>query len=479
MDKRNWKIVYTDYSGMEKKAVELLSAEMGAHILRDKGVYTIHVLPCVQLEQAALDSNAVIIGLYEENALIRKYISPSEVPEDGYVVKVMDDPENPERNLVLITAKSECGLFYGAVDLVDDYFALAAPLHGSVKLADELFLEPWPDYFHASAPAVKTRSVFTWGHPINDYRDYIENMARLKLNQLIIWNDFLPLNAKDIVDYAHEYGIAVIWGFAWGWLSGGCQIDISKLDEIAENVIQTYETQYSSACGDGIYFQSFTERKDADINGRNIAQTVTEFVNAIAGRILEKHSGLSIQFGLHATSVKDHLEYIAKVDPRVEIMWEDCGCFPYGYHPQIRPDESYADAESFTDRILALREQGSTSMLFKGFMTLDWNKGRFVHQVGPYVLGMAHRRLKDHDIEMLKPVWRNYQAGWLENGKYAYDMAKRIHETGKPVTLGMAAQFAGGIWLPEALCAEIFWSCDRPYEEILGKVLRRRSVDIV
>ena len=118
-------------------------------------------------------------------------------------------------------------------------------------------------------------------------------------------------------------------------------------------------------------------------------------------------------------------------------------------------------------------------MLFKGFMTLDWNKGRFVHQVGPYVLGMAHRRLKDHDIEMLKPAWRNYQAGWLENGKYAYDMAKHIHETGKPVTLGMAAQFAGGIWLPEALCAEIFWSCDRPYEEILGKVLRRRSVDIV
>ena len=142
MDKRNWKIIYTDYSGMEKKAVELLSAEMGAHILRDKGVYTIHVLPCVQLEQAVPDSNAVVIGLYEENALIRKYIAPGEVPEDGYAVKVMDDPENPERKLVLITAKSKCGLFYGAVDLVDDYFALAAPLHGSVKLADELFLEP-------------------------------------------------------------------------------------------------------------------------------------------------------------------------------------------------------------------------------------------------------------------------------------------------------------------------------------------------
>lgn len=80
MNKRNWKIVYTNYTGMERKAVELLSAEMGAHILRDQGVYTIHVLPCQQVETAVIDTNAVVIGLYNENALIHKYIKESDIP---------------------------------------------------------------------------------------------------------------------------------------------------------------------------------------------------------------------------------------------------------------------------------------------------------------------------------------------------------------------------------------------------------------
>ena len=57
-------------------------------------------------------------------------------------------------------------------------------------------------YFYSEVPDHKRRSIFTWGHPINDYRNYIENMARLKLNQLIIWNDFVPINAKEIIDYA-------------------------------------------------------------------------------------------------------------------------------------------------------------------------------------------------------------------------------------------------------------------------------------
>jgi hypothetical protein len=42
----------------------------------------------------------------------------------------------------------------------------------------------------------------------------------LKLNQLIIWNDYMPLNVEEIIDYAHSYGIEVIFGYAWGWKPG-------------------------------------------------------------------------------------------------------------------------------------------------------------------------------------------------------------------------------------------------------------------
>ena len=59
-------------------------------------------------------------------------------------------------------------------------------------------------------------------------------------------------------------------------------------------------------------------------------------------------------------------------------------------------------------------------------------------------------------------------------------MAQHIFEYGnKVVTLGMAAQLAGGIWLPAALCAQILWECDKPYNEIFQKVTKRTSVDIV
>lgn len=463
---------------MEKKAVELIYKEMGALILRDQGQYTIHVLECEKAETAIIDKNSVVIGLYNENLIIQRYIERTEIKEDGYVVKVIDNPEMEGLKLVLITANDPAALFYGAVDFVDDYFVKAAPQHGGLHIADEIFEGNLINYYNSSAPVIKTRSVFTWGHPINDYRDYIENMARLKLNQLIIWNDYVPLNAKDVVNYAHEFGIDVIWGFAWGWSRKCANIDISSLDNLAEKIIKTFEEQYRDLGGDGIYFQSFTELQTDKIGDKLIAEVVTDFVNTVSGKLLDRYPDLFIQFGLHASSVKDHLEFISKVDERIEIMWEDCGSFPYGYHPIVNDEKEFEKTVEFTDKILTLRDNGLVGMLFKGFMTLDWS--RFVHQKGPFVLGGSSPRVIQHDIEMLKPIWRRLQSGWLQNGEYAYKMAQHIFEHGnKKVTIGMAGQFAGGTWFPEALCAQILWECDKPYAEIFNKVSKRRSVDIV
>ena len=479
MQKRNWKIVYSSYFGLQKKAIELIYKEMGACILRDKGRYTIHVLACEKADTVVIDKNAVVIGLYSENKIIQKYINADEIKTDGYVVKVMANPENDDLKLVLITANDPAALFYGAVDFVDDYFGIAAPKHGSVTLVDEIFDNKLPNYYISAAPAIKTRSIFTWGHPINDYRNYIENMARLKLNQLIIWNDFVPLNADEIVDYAHEYGIKVIWGFAWGWSRKCQEFDLDKTDELADSIFKTYCENYKDLAGDGIYFQSFTEVYADKIGDKLIAEAVVDLVNNVACKILEENPGLSIQFGLHAMSVKEKMEYIAKTDKRVEIMWEDCGTFPYHYDPEIKDMEEYRNTLEFTDKMLSLRNNGKVSMLFKGFMTLDWEGDRFVHQTGPFILGDAKDSLVEHDKQMLTPIWRHYQAGWLTSGKYAYDVARRIYNNRSDVTIGMAGQFAGGIWLPEALCAQILFECHKPYEEILAKVLKRRSVDIV
>ena len=79
MDKRNWKIIYTNYSGMEKKAVEFLSAEVGKYILRDTGIYTLYVLACERLG-AKIDKNVIIVGNYNENEEIKKHIRKEDVP---------------------------------------------------------------------------------------------------------------------------------------------------------------------------------------------------------------------------------------------------------------------------------------------------------------------------------------------------------------------------------------------------------------
>ena len=70
--KRNWKIVYSNYSGAEKKAIEFLTREVGGLILRDSGVYTIHVLACEHANCTEINKNVIVIGTYSENEIIRK-----------------------------------------------------------------------------------------------------------------------------------------------------------------------------------------------------------------------------------------------------------------------------------------------------------------------------------------------------------------------------------------------------------------------
>lgn len=477
IDKKNWKIVYSNYTGTEKKAIELVNREMGSYILRDAGIYTIHVLPCEHESCAVLDTNCVIIGKYGDNKLLQKYISSDEIPKNGYFVKVMQNPENPDLTLALITANDPVNVFYGAVDFVDDYFVQAVPMTGVLHRVHETFSEKLPDYQSASAPKFKTRNIFTWGHPINDYRKYIDSIARLKFNQLIIWNDFIPMNATDVIDYAHEYGISVIWGFAWGWSTKCDNIDLDSLKQLTNDIIDKFETEYAPHNVDGIYFQSFTELSTDKIGDKLIAEVVTDFVNDTAAKLHAKYPKLFIQFGLHATSVKDHLEFIAKVDPSVEIIWEDCGSFPYAYVPEVDDIAEYKNTENFTEQILALRHSGTSGLLFKGLMTLDWD--RFSHQKGKYILGEASDITIKHDLDLLIPMWRHLQSEWYKNGHYALSMAQLIAQNCPTASIGVAAQLAGGIWFPEALCAQMFWNPDENFSDISEKVSKRRCVNMV
>ena len=479
MKQTDWKIIYSNYDGVLGAAVRLLSKEAGALLIRESSVYRIYVLPC-EGEGCEVSKNAFFVGLYNESAAIRSFVSPEEVPKDGFLVKVIKNPEDGEGRFVILTAHSEQELFYSVVSFLDDYIPKYAPKHGSNRMPELIFDSPLPECSYTESPDFGRRSIFTWGHSINNYREYIANMARLKFNELILWNDYVPLNIKEVIDFAHSYGIKVNLGYSWGWIDGCSKVtDISdaRLSELKESIVAEYENNYSGTGCDGIYFQSFTERPDDYIGGRLIAEGVTSLVNMVSTELLRKYPSLKLQFGLHASSVSKHLDEIAKVDPRVEILWEDCGEFPYHYNSYVTSEEKFERTLELTEKILELRGGVGVGLVFKGVMMLDWTK--FINQQGPYVMGENSPEIAAHDRRLRANAWREYSADWMKNGSRAQQMLKFIkeHKSGD-VGMCLAGTFDGGIYLPEAICAELFRSCDGDYSEILSKVARRPSITV-
>ena len=64
MKQTTWKIIYHNYQGLEKKAVDFLSKEAGRYLIRENDLYRIYVLPCEKVG-AKIEENAFIVGLFE------------------------------------------------------------------------------------------------------------------------------------------------------------------------------------------------------------------------------------------------------------------------------------------------------------------------------------------------------------------------------------------------------------------------------
>lgn len=276
--------------------------------------------------------------------------------------------------------------------------------------------------------------IWTWGHVIYDYKGFFNNMKKLGMNSVIIWNDIVPINATEVLNFAHSLGIKVIWGFAWGWVDG-CTDNVKCIDRettqrLCDDVVNTFKEEYADISPDGIYFQSFTELGTDEIGGICIAEAVTDFVNRTAAKIYEISPNIEILFGLHATSVKNHLDCIKKTDPRIRIIWEDCGAFPFAYDP-LKTDD-FEETKEFVDTALSLRgEDEKSGFIIKGMTTLDWSK--FEYHAEPYYIG-------EKDIEFIKnrliekqKAWEKFTDGWEKNSSFCREIINRI-KSAKPDT---------------------------------------------
>ena len=487
-------VLITDhYQGLTKKGVNLLAGTLSTQ-------FGYAVLPVLTYENASeqilSESTVIAVGCIATHPILAKYAARGiiTVPKahEGYAIHVGKDADDREKSVILIAGADEAGVLYGCADFCHKYLARLGGEGYIFKTAhfDNIFSERGLIPFSLStAPKIPTRAIWTWGHMIYDYRGFFDHMARLRLNEAVIWNDCCPINAEEIVAYAHSLGIKIVWGYAWGWdqsrrlAATVAESNEETLSRIKNKAIEVYETQYAGI-GDGIYFQSFTEIEEESVNGKSVADLVVRLVNDTAAELLSRHPDLHIQFGLHATSVKTKTDVIAKTDPRVYIVWEDCGAFPYSYRSDDRGHMQYAyrndfttsfeETLSLTEKLVTLRgEDERFGAVLKGLVCLDWE--RFEHFSKPYVMGEYPKEFIRQRTSLKAPLWKNVTAGWLRNAELARKTVSLVAQKGDAPILEMLVEdgiFENEIPFPVALLAEMLWDPDRDTDAMLEEVAK-------
>ena len=468
------------YEGITKNAVNLLAGAINAKL----GYAVLPVMTYEKMEAGLEESHTLLaVGCADTHPILKKYASLGtiSVPKtaEGYAVYVGKDPENEEHEIALIAGHDESGVLYGCSDFIGRYLGALGNSGYQFETAhfDRILERDLLPYKVSEAPKIPTRAIWTWGHMIYDYREFFENMARLRLNEAVIWNDRCPINAPDIVSYAHSLGIKIVWGFAWGWDQSRkleetvAQSNDEKLRGIKEGVLATFEKEYKGN-GDGIYFQSFTELNTDSVNGKSVADLVVRLVNDTASELLSRYPDLHIQFGLHATSVKTKTDIIKKTDPRIYIVWEDCGAFPYSYRSDVT--EGFDETLALTKKLVTLRgKEERFGAVLKGLVCLDWE--RFEHFSHSYVMGEHPRAFITRRTEEKRALWQSVAAGWLRNADLARQTVAAIAEADNAPIVEMLVEdgcFEGKIPYPVALLADILWNAEEDIRIATERVAR-------
>lgn len=453
-------------------------SELSARLEDETGVPPVCVPP-ERFETYAPGHNLILLGTVKSNALLRRIISDPPVKPESFIVRTVSDPAVSEHTILCICGADTNGVLYGVFDFIH-FFAdrLAFPADYRSRRVRP-FSEPLPPIDHSSCPEISKRGIWTWGRCIYDYRKFIDNMARSKFNTAVIWNDAVPVNGREIVRYAHSRGVRVIWGFSWGWGAGELDLsDSAKLDFWKKRVLEDYEKYWAPLGGDGIYFQTATECDEKEVGGEPLAKAVVRWVNTIADELLARHPSLYIEFGLHATSVRTSTRYLAGLDPRLTITWEDGGAFPYAY--LASQTEGYGESLELTRKMLKLRGSAEKAgFVFKGVSTLFWPE--FKPASGGFVLGEASEDTISRKLEKVRPTIRNEQAYWISNLGLLTELVREIAAsgvgTGSVTLLCEDGCFERRRWYPCALFAETLWSPEKDPAEVLRTTALCRDVD--
>lgn len=464
---RDWKGVYSSAEGLEGRALAVLTEAMTARALRDPGTTTSHVFP---LEKAGAakglsQKNRILIGCPSSHAGLRALLKSDDVPRGGYFIGTFSESGT---NTIAVAGDSPREVLWAAFDFADtgireieaaylDANDLAA---GTVKPWQVFAADALPAFAKRCAPETEVRSAFSWGHVIDDCGRYFRELARLRFTRVILWNEFPPVNAAEVVREAHEWGLELYWGFAWGWTADMCaSAETGDIPKLVDSIVAEWRTTWRPLGGDGIYFQTFTEQNRETIDGRSIASLAVETVNGAVRRIRAEAPGLDIVFGLHANSVKQRLGEIEKTDKGVEILWENCGGFPFN-ESRFDPDTAFVDALLETERPVGL--------VWKAQPRQDWSCWK--HPAGPSVLGAAGDPTLRRDRALVREASVSHDEAWYRHGRKAYELLRHVRGGAHPPKeLNAVAEYNPPFRFSTVVQAELFWSTADDWETVLRR----------
>lgn len=469
---KRWTLAYGSTLGVEWFALLELQRSLQA-----RQPYVIPILPAV-IVKAEQTEHLALLGTAENNPLIAGLIESGVIAApsgaEGYSLAVLPSIWREGNRMLVIAGTDPRGVLYG----VEEFAArLSANADGAAGWDDiRSRLDAFPNLTLTEAPAIVDRGIWSWGYVIYDYRRFFDHMARLKLNIITIWNDCAPCNAREVIEYAHARGIRIFFGFHWGWGYEG-SLDLSRGEDrraITAMVQHTYREQYAGLEHDGIYFQTLTEHAVESMAGKTTAAWVCELVNETAGALLAEFPDLSIQLGLHATSIKEHYPDLAALHPRITITWEDAGSLPYSYQPQVT--ETFEETLDYSRRIAAFRPGVPFALVPKGWMCLRWQSEFENH--GPFLLGERDGGFIANRLRERQPEWDVHNAYWFRH----FPLAMRFYREMLAVNPHLLASgliedglFEAAIQPSVALFAEILWNPAAEEEEILQRAFMKAS----
>ncbi|HHV54931.1 MAG TPA: hypothetical protein GXX55_05755 [Firmicutes bacterium] len=477
----DWVVIYGERRGTEWYAVK----EINRIIQRDVP-YILRIVGADSADEEVMHHNVIILGTPKSNPMIRRFLEDGVIDicdgkPERYHLRVVPNGRVPGRHFVIIAGSNPNGLLYGIRDL--EHYVLHRSSTGSACQENVIpsFERQLSQVDMKGGPAIDYRGLWTWGHVVYDYKRYLDNMSRWKMNMVVIWNDHAPVNAREVVEYAHERGIKVIWGYSWGW---GERVDPNRPEELqiwTQRAIEKYEREYQDTGCDGIYFQTFTETNDLELNGRPIAELAVEWVNTISRKLFERHPELIIQFGLHATSIRENYSALAGVDERVSIVWEDIGiprpAFPFSYEPEEL--EYFDSAVNYTSRIARLRgAEERVGIVVKSMTNLDWS--RFEHQPRSFVMGEWDPGFVSHRAQQKIGRWRRVESEWRKNLGRVLETVRALADARprRSTVLGLVEDglWEEKMWLPVVLLAEASWGPHTEPQQLLEKVCMTQDV---